>query len=81
MGSPATVVTGRGTIIFDTGTSFATPVISGLVACLWQALPDKTASEMVELVRACGDNHATPDNIYGYGAPDFWKAYQTGRKE
>ena len=50
-----------------------------MVACLWQALPDKTAREIISLVRRCADNTATPDNIYGYGIPDFWKAYQMGR--
>jgi hypothetical protein len=25
------------------------------------------------------DRHVHPDNIYGYGIPDFWKAYQLGR--
>ena len=79
VGSSAAVVTGRGTIINDTGTSFATPQVSGLVACLWQALPEKTALEIIELVRQSGDNVATPDNIYGYGVPDFWKAYQKGK--
>ncbi len=80
-GSPASVVTGRGTIIKDVGTSFSTPVVSGLVACLWQALPGKTAREIIELVRRSGNNYLTPDNIYGYGVSDFWKAYQEGRKK
>lgn len=79
LGSPASVVTGRGTIVKDVGTSFSTPVVSGMVACLWQALRDKTALEIIDLVRASGDNAASPDNIYGYGVPDFWKAYHRGR--
>ena len=79
MGSPTAVITGRGTIIKGVGTSFSTPVVAGMVACLWQALPDKTAREIISLVRRCADNTATPDNIYGYGIPDFWKAYQMGR--
>lgn len=79
-GSPTSVITGRGTIIKDMGTSFATPLVSGLVACLWQALPGKTAREIIELVRRCGNNSMTPDNVYGYGVPDFWKAYQQGKK-
>lgn len=77
LGSSTSVITGRGTIIKDVGTSFATPIISGMAACLWQALPWKTAKEMISLMRSCGDNYATPDNIYGYGIPDFGKAYDT----
>ncbi|MGN1375852.1 MAG: S8 family peptidase [Prevotella sp.] len=74
LGSPTAVVTGRGTIIKDVGTSFSTPVVSGLVACLWQACPSLTAKEIITLVRQCADNMSCPDNIYGYGIPNFRKA-------
>ena len=79
LGSPTAVITGRGTIVHDMGTSFSTPVVAGLVACLWQGLKDKTATEIMNLVRRSGNNAQTPDNIYGYGIPDFWKAYTNGR--
>ena len=74
LGSPTAVITGRGTIIKDIGTSFSTPVVSGLVACLWQACPSLTAKEIINLVRQCSDNTSSPDNIYGYGIPNFRKA-------
>lgn len=77
LGSPASVITGRGTVIKDMGTSFSAPIVSGMVACLWQALRDKTALELIDIIRRCADNYATPDNIYGYGIPDFWNAYAT----
>ncbi|MBQ7420943.1 MAG: S8 family serine peptidase [Prevotella sp.] len=80
-GSPVSVVTGRGTIVQETGTSFAAPLVTGLVACLWQGLRSKTALQIMELVRQSGDNAATPDNIMGYGVPDFWRAYQKGRSQ
>lgn len=72
-GSPAAVVTGRGTMLNDMGTSFAAPQVAGLVACLWQSMPQKTALEIIDTVRQMGDNAANPDNIYGYGIPDFSK--------
>lgn len=78
-GSPTTVISGRGTIINDMGTSFSAPLISGMVACLWQALPDKTALEIIDLVRKSGNNFVHPDTIMGYGLPDFWKAFQSGK--
>lgn len=81
LGSPTTVVSGRGTLTSETGTSFSAPIVCGLVACLWQALPDKTAREIIELVRQSGNNYAHPDNIYGYGLPDFTKALKQGRNE
>lgn len=80
-GSPTSVITGRGSIINDIGTSFSAPLIAGMVACLWQALPDKTALEIEDLVRRSGHNYAHPDNVYGYGLPDFWSAYVNGRGE
>lgn len=58
------------------GTSFASPILCGMVACLWQACPKLTAKELVELVRSSGDRADYPDNIYGYGVPDMWKAYE-----
>lgn len=79
IGSPATVVTGRGSIAQDMGTSFAAPVICGLVACLWQSMPEKTALEIMELIRQTSNNQEHPDNIYGYGLPNFWRAYMIGK--
>ena len=37
-------------------------------------MPEKTALEMIEIVRLSGNNITHPDNIYGYGTPDFIKA-------
>ena len=74
-GAAVALLSGRGTLVHDMGTSFSTPLICGLVACLWQALPEKTALEIMEAVRQSGDQHAEPTNIFGHGLPDFWKAY------
>lgn len=57
------------------GTSFATPVIAGLAACLWQALPQFTALEIMQLIREAGHLHATPDTIMGFGIPDFYQIF------
>ncbi len=63
------------------GTSFSSPIMCGMVTCLWQACPWLTAREVIELVRRAGDRAEYPDNIYGYGVPDMWKAYQTAIEE
>lgn len=55
------------------GTSFASPILCGAVACYWQAHPQLTALQVVEAIRALGDNHEHPNNIYGYGIPNFAK--------
>lgn len=72
-GSPTAVITGRGTLLRDVGTSFAAPQVAGMVACLWQSMPKLTAKEIISLVIRNSSNYAMPDNIYGYGIPDFSK--------
>ena len=80
LGSPTVLVSSRGTIIEDMGTSFSTPLVCGLVTCLWQALPFMSPQQIMQLVRLSGDNVNHPDNIFGYGKPDFAKALLLGRK-
>ena len=85
---PDVVAVGEGADVIRTdgnqgkanGTSFSSPVMCGMVACLWQACPGLTAKELLELVRASGDRAGYPDNIYGYGVPDMWKAYTDYKK-
>jgi subtilisin family serine protease len=79
IGAPTFLVNGRGVIMEDMGTSFSAPTICGLVACLWQGMPEKTAAEIIELIRQSSDNREHPDNIYGYGVPNFWQAYMKGK--
>ncbi len=76
-GSNTTLISGRGTLVHDMGTSFSTPVTCGLVACLWQALRSKTAFQIIDIVRRSADQYDAPNNIFGYGLPDFWQAFQT----
>ena len=78
IGAPARLVNGRGVVTSDMGTSFSTPVVCGLVACLWQGMPWKTAKEIINIIRQSCNNYQHPDNIYGYGLPNFWQAYMIG---
>ncbi len=79
-GSPASLISGRGTLVQDMGTSFAAPIVCGMAACLWQALPGLSARSLMEIIRQSGNNQSHPDNIYGYGVPDFYKAYSTEKE-
>jgi subtilisin family serine protease len=81
LGSPVALISGRGTLVHDMGTSFSTPIVCGIVACLWQGLPGKTAREIMELVRRSASQADDPDNILGYGIPDFWQALMIGGSE
>jgi len=64
-------------LITENGTSLATPVATGLCACLWQAMPQYTASEMMQIIRENSHRYNNPNTEYGYGIPDFYKAYTT----
>lgn len=79
LGSPANLISGRGTIVRDMGTSFSTPLVCGLVACLWQTFPKMRAIDIINLVQQTSSQYNEPDNIYGYGIPNFWKAYMVGK--
>jgi len=57
------------------GTSAATPIIAGLSACLWQALPQYSAIELMQLIRESGDRANNPDDRTGYGIPNFYQCY------
>ncbi len=57
------------------GTSFATPVLAGAVACLWQAHPTKTNMEILHAIKATATQSATPDNNYGWGIPNMCAAH------
>lgn len=78
-GANVSVIDGAGTLTTNNGTSFASPIICGLTACLWQALPGLTAKQVIEIVRASADRCQWPDNVYGYGIPNFMKAYEMGK--
>jgi serine protease AprX len=56
------------------GTSFSAPIISGLAACLWQALPDLTNMEIIARIEQSSHQFSNPDYKLGYGIPDFAKA-------
>lgn len=79
IGSGTDVICSNGNQGHANGTSFSTPILCGLAACLWQACPSLTAKELIDLIRRSGDRKDFPDNIYGYGIPDMWKAYNIYR--
>ncbi len=58
------------------GTSFSSPIIAGMAACLWQKHPQATAAEIKRAIMLSGNKARTPNNDYGHGIPDFRKASQ-----
>ncbi len=63
-----------GNISTSNGTSFSAPVITGFLACLWQAMPQLKNSELVQLVKQKCHLFSSPDYSLGYGIPDFNRA-------
>ncbi len=56
------------------GTSFSCPVISGLCACILQAVPEATGADIISALQEASDRFLSPDSLYGYGIPDISKA-------
>jgi subtilisin family serine protease len=81
IGISAAVCSPFGGITHSNGTSFASPIFCGLVACFWQAFPQLTARQVIEALRQAGDRADAPDNIYGYGVADVWKAYLSQKQQ
>jgi subtilisin family serine protease len=63
-------------IAIGSGTSFAAPILAGLVACLRQAFPDQPVANIFDALRQSGSQAQSPDNASGYGLPDLVKAYE-----
>ncbi|HKK80932.1 MAG TPA: S8 family serine peptidase [Prolixibacteraceae bacterium] len=71
MGSGTTVAYPSGDIVQSSGTSFSSPVIAGMAACLVGMYPEKTATEIIDLIRKSGDLYPGHNVKTGYGIPDF----------
>lgn len=62
------------TIGQSSGTSFSSPVLAGMAACLWQAFPEATNHQIKDAIEKSASQYHSPDNQLGYGIPDFERA-------
>lgn len=76
LGVQATVVNDKGEVSRSSGTSFSSPIMCGMVACLWQAFPTLTNKEILQVVRQSSDLYEEFNEDYGYGIPDMKKAVE-----
>lgn len=65
------LIDANNSIVQNNGTSFSSPITAGAVACLMQALPNKTNAEIMQLVRESSSQFNSPDFQLGYGIPNF----------
>ena len=73
-GQSATVSLTTGSIANASGTSFASPILAGMVATLWSAVPNLTNEQIVQVIKESADQYTSPDEFKGYGIPDFSSA-------
>jgi subtilisin family serine protease len=76
LGQQSAVLNVGGIISTASGTSFSSPITAGLVASLWQALPQLKNHELLQLIKENSSFFLSPNNQYGYGIPCFYCAYQ-----
>lgn len=66
-----------GNIVTASGTSFSGPIMAGMIASFWQAVPSLTNQQVVDFVKQSADKYINPNMQYGYGIPDFQLALNT----
>lgn len=71
-----TTIANSSGITTGSGTSFATPTIAGMVACLWQGNPTKTNMQVINAIKQSASKYTHPDSLFGYGIPNFCVADQ-----
>ncbi|MCL1850579.1 MAG: S8 family serine peptidase [Bacteroidetes bacterium] len=72
-GLDAAVIFPDNTIGTASGTSFASPITCGMVACIIGAAPNKTPDQIIKAVQQSADRYPEHDIQYGYGIPNFGK--------
>ncbi len=74
LGTSACTIDIEGRIDFRSGTSYASPILCGLAACLWQAYPWLTNQELLEILKKSANRYDAPELPYGCGIVDIQKA-------
>lgn len=76
MGVGTTLWSELNKITSGNGTSYAAPLMAGLVAGFMQKNPNLTQKQILFAMRRAGDNYSSPDEQYGYGIPSFERLTQ-----
>jgi serine protease AprX len=78
---PDVAAQGQSTVVADpwgltgtftgSGTSFASPLMAGMVATLLQCHPSASSQQIISAIRQSASQSQSPDSLLGYGIPDF----------
>jgi serine protease AprX len=71
LGSSVSIITPGGVITTASGTSVAAPLITSLVAGVWQRYPELTSKQMIEILKLTASRSSNPDTLIGYGIPNY----------
>ena len=70
-GAASVIANTLGNVTTGNGTSFSSPIMAGMVASLWQAVPELTAQQIMQVIRESAHLYNNPNEQYGYGIPNF----------
>lgn len=71
MGSSTYLVNSSGVFGYSSGTSFSSPVLTGMTACLLQANPYANVKQLKQAIEQSASQFNSPDSLLGFGIPDF----------
>ena len=74
-GASAAVISTSGGVDFSSGTSFSSPIMAGVVTCLWQARLQTPNGTIMQIIRESANLYNNPTDEMGYGIPNFEDAY------
>ncbi len=67
---------GRYDTRYNTGTSFAAPILAGAAVSLWQSCPNLSNMGLIYAMQNSASKANEPNNEVGYGVPNLLKSFQ-----
>lgn len=74
-GASSAIISTNGNVDFSSGTSFSSPIMAGVVTCLWQSRPEVPNGHIMQVIRESAHLYNNPTDQMGYGIPNFEDAY------
>lgn len=81
MGAGTTLINIVGDVSAGNGTSFSSPCIAGMAACVIQGQPTLHGQTIANNIRMSGHLYGNANTNLGFGIPNFLNAWQIGNKE